>query len=354
MGTAKSQKKQIPAHEFVERDLRKILTESRAAPHSSFLSEVEMANKFGVNVATARKAVERLVQEGLLYKVHRKGTFVAPKPRNRLILIITTNPNFSVVGKLTPVADQYPDMQWQELTVDSLRSYIDNVEYVFPRLEGVLLIRDFPRCIDIVRVLKKKGIPTFFYGSDIHLPMLGGCSVLLYSESRITRMAMDHLKAQGCKRIACVGSTRWPASKARMDHYHEWIKHNKFPDDPELLLDEPFSTDFRECYSAVLERLGSKTFGADGIYCTSNELACIVIQAACTLGIKIPSELAVVGVEDDESIALRIFPQITAVRIPFSEDIQESFKQLSALKGIPPKEDAQIWSTPFLIHRQSS
>lgn len=42
-------------------------------------SETQLVNEYGITRTTARKAIEDLVNEGLLYKVHGKGTFVCLK-----------------------------------------------------------------------------------------------------------------------------------------------------------------------------------------------------------------------------------------------------------------------------------
>lgn len=343
------------AHEYVAQQLRAMLADGEMAPHTPFLSEVKMVKMFNVNAATARKAVDRLAREGMLYKLHRKGTFVAPKPKNRLLLIVTTNPDSSFVGKLTPVADQYPDLQWQELSIGSVRSHIEDIERVFPFLEGVLFVRDLPRCSDVIRELQKKKIPTIFYGSDIHLPALKGCHSLLYKEGLITRLALNHLKDQGCKRIACVGKSGWAATDARVDHYMEWVKANKFPDSPELILNQQEKGDALSRYSFFYEIFRSSSFKADGLFCLTEGNAAIVTQAALAAGRKIPSEMALVGVEDDDAIAHLVFPQTTNVRIPLSEDIQKAFHSLSSLSSrTNASEPEHQWSKPYLIKRQST
>ena len=354
MTSVKHQTKHSLAHEKVECDLLTLLAEQNPLPHSPFLSEVEMAEKFNVNVGTARKAVDRLVNKGVLYKVHRKGTFVAPQAKNRLFLIVTTNPEASVVGNLTPVADQYPDLQWQEVTAESLRLHIEDIEHVFPRLTGVLFIRDCPRCIDLIRALSKKNIPVFFYGSDVHLSKLEGCHALLSKESYITELALNHLKAQGCKRIACLGERGWAAIDARIKLYSEWVTANGFPNDPQLILDQYPSSDFSHCYFALCEGFRSGAINVDGIYCPADNYAAIVTQAALACGLKIPSDLAIVTVEDNSYLSTRIFPQISAVCIPMGDDIQQAFRLLSRLSEGNSQECMRSWSKPFLIHRPSS
>lgn len=47
--------------------------------HAAIPSERELMTTYGVSRATVREALRSLVEDGLLYRVHGKGTFVAPQ-----------------------------------------------------------------------------------------------------------------------------------------------------------------------------------------------------------------------------------------------------------------------------------
>jgi GntR family transcriptional regulator len=74
--------RRLPANGPKGRALREILEAlvAERSPGSGLPSERELAERFGLARMTVRGEIERLTAEGLLYRVHGRGTFVA-EPR---------------------------------------------------------------------------------------------------------------------------------------------------------------------------------------------------------------------------------------------------------------------------------
>lgn len=97
--TALEQHSPIPLYLQIEQRIGRAIHVGDLAPMSKVSSELELASTFGVSRMTARKAVDRLVAEGLLFRRQGKGTFVAqPKIAHGLSTQLSFGRAMSALG----------------------------------------------------------------------------------------------------------------------------------------------------------------------------------------------------------------------------------------------------------------
>ncbi len=68
----------VPLYIQIEEELRGQIESGELGPLAQVPSETDLADRFSVSRMTARKALDRLVGDGMLFRQPGKGTFVAP------------------------------------------------------------------------------------------------------------------------------------------------------------------------------------------------------------------------------------------------------------------------------------
>lgn len=99
----------LPLYAQIKDALRTRILDGTYAPHSQMPSEHELCAMFGVSRITVRQALGDLQKEGLLFKLHGKGTFVS-KPKA-----------FQNVSSLQGFAEAMSSMGYE--IVNQLRSF---------------------------------------------------------------------------------------------------------------------------------------------------------------------------------------------------------------------------------------
>src|SRR3569832_201708 len=78
----------VPLHTQLLNELRRMLLAGEIKPHSRVISEPQLASTLNISRTTIRQAWQAAEEEGLLYRVPGKGTYVADPADKRTTPVI--------------------------------------------------------------------------------------------------------------------------------------------------------------------------------------------------------------------------------------------------------------------------
>jgi LacI family transcriptional regulator len=131
------------------------------------------------------------------------------------------------------------------------------------------------------------------------------------------RGAVEHLLALGHRRIACITNAPvvYTAAKERLDGYRQALAAAGVPVADELIAEAAF--DAPSGHAAMVELL-ARGVAFDAVFCASDVVALGAIGALREAGLRVPSDISIVGF-DDIPLAAYFDPPLTTVRLPAFE-----------------------------------
>jgi LacI family transcriptional regulator len=180
------------------------------------------------------------------------------------------------------------------------------------QVDGVIYARMFHQLVSVPGGLN--GVPTVVLDAATDDPRL---SSVVPDEFGAGQSAAELLLAAGHRRIAMINNEDdIPAAHGRLAGFREGLVRSglELPEGS-LAAAHPSTAGGRE---AALQLL-SGTERPTALFCFSDQMAMGAYQAAGHLGLKIPHELSIVGVDNLELIADALWPGLSTVALPHYE-----------------------------------
>ena len=195
-------------------------------------------------------------------------------------------------------------------------------------------------------------------GSSIPMVMVGEypedhpVSYVSVDDVTAAYRAVSYLISTGCRRIGMVNcSSRYKYARHRLEGYRRALEDAGLPFDADQYASIP-SIDYTLAYSAALQVLHNEP-APDAIFAASDVLAAAVINAASSLGIRVPESLSVIGF--DNVLTGRITqPSITTIAQPSLQLGQQACSILLEKIQTPSLPDRHILLNTELIIREST
>lgn len=215
--------------------------------------------------------------------------------------------------------------------------------YLSRKADGVILIgQSFEH--EHIDQAARQGVPVVMWGAKVR----GQAYVSVGTNNRKGgELAAQHLIGAGRKHIGFAGNRKLPEIAQRYEGYLTCLKAAGRTINPAWVCDSPLEP---EAALRSVTGLLKANRGIDAIVAASDVIALAAIQAASSLGLRVPQDIAVTGF-DDVAMAAHTIPPLTTVK----QDIARGGKLLSEkiLALVEGKSVKSIEMPPTLVVRQS-
>ena len=332
--------KNIPKHRLAERKIRETI--SNLDIDDRIPGERVIAKNLGISYMTIRKAVENLVEEGVLYKLPKKGTFVAdPKKSRRKTKNIgyfldssikdgLSSPYYSMIFDALEKSAQehgYGLMYFSNISDTDLHNKLNKIDGAiiscFPRVESIVdEIREKVHVVCIDNSSANKAIP----------------SVVIDNFNAVVE-SVNYLCSLGHDRIGFItGLADSDVGRNRLAGYLNALQRNGISQSDELIFRGDYS--FQTGIDGA-EHLISQSAVPTAIVCANDTMAVGVIKKLSKEGISVPDEISVIGF-DDIQIASHMTPALTTLSAPIGGIARHAVDMLQTMMSGGNMENRHI------------
>ena len=316
----------LPKHIYAERKIREAIRHLKV--DDKIPGERVFAKELGVSYMTARKAVESLVTKGVLYKVPKKGTYVADQKKNA---VKTKSIGYFLDSSIRDgLSSPYYSMIFDALEKEATKNgyglvYFtngDGADYldILTKVDGVI-VSCFPRIEAIIQEIKKRVAVVCIDNSpsDKSIP-----TVTLDNFNSVAQ-SIDYLCSLGHKRIGFIsGLDDSDIGRDRLAGYTSALQNHNISEDRDLV--------FRGDYTFATGKKGADYFLSldkppSAIMCANDTMAISAIKEIFSKGFDVPDDISIIGF-DDITIAAQITPALTTISVPVREIAEQSFRLL--------------------------
>ncbi|MDD2479647.1 MAG: GntR family transcriptional regulator [Victivallaceae bacterium] len=161
--------KKLNAYSKLEEDLRKSILQGTLSCSKPISTEAELAKNYNISRSSTRIALQRLVNEGMLRKVHGRGTFIVPPEERspelvkllKILVIMPGKPDNIYDHKFIAGVADYAythqcdfEVRYGDLSLSQLQSQYKNLKY-----DGIIWERPNANLNAIIEGLRDDGIP---------------------------------------------------------------------------------------------------------------------------------------------------------------------------------------------------
>ncbi len=312
-----------PMYRYIMNDIKRKIETGELKAHDPLPTQIDLAKEYHTSEITSRRALSDLVQEGYVYRIRGKGTFIresaasdGPKP---IRTIFFAYQNHEVSDFNHPFfTDMFEGIK-RTCEENGVAFHMWNIgnDYELPQdpYAGIVLLTTMDS-FDQTRLSawqreKRRIVTVHFYYPHLGIPYV------IVDNLTGGYLATQHLLSLGHRRIGVIltGNSILEINQEfslRLQGYRLALSQRQIPFDPELVA----------IMSGDHERVG---MGNDGfrrlmalkdpptaIFATSDYKAFGAMNAAKELGMKVPEEISIMGY-DDVKVSEYTYPTLSTV-----------------------------------------
>lgn len=239
--------------------------------------------------------------------------------------------NHAFEAFLLPTKDQYPN-----------GSYLVNM-IKKERFSGVLWLSSTPP-VEVLSVIEH------------HCPMVMcceypeeyPCSYVSIDDRTAAFKAVQYLISTGCRRIGFINcSPKYKYARHRREGYLQALKAAGLEQRPEWYVTLP-AIDYTLAYSAIMQSLSAQEL-PDAFFACSDVYAAAAVNAASSLGLRVPEELSVIGIDNIETSRMTQPPITTVAQPGFQMGQQACALLIEKIHNLQPIDQHILLSTELII-----
>lgn len=345
----------LTKNKYLEKTLLEKIESGGYRPHDRFLTVAQLKSEYNVSQATVAQALENLENAGMIYRKYRSGIFISPTSKVQKILIVSSSQriNSSELNRFSfglgeSKAAANANFVTINCTKEDFEKSVSCLKIIYKKLFAVI----FFRCEELLEryknMLVDNEIFCMFYGSSTIGKKLSECRRFCYDEHELVFKTLDILYQKGHRDIACF-SIEGDIFQERTRCYIDWMIDKGLFVDKKRIFTIPKD---RDGYQWMLEEIANNGLTYSAIFCTSNyNLGTGAVQALIKHGIKIPEQVAVIGIGDIQAARL-LRPRLASMEIDFLGDAQNLIESFN--NGVEANESGCLGKSKFILETGES
>ncbi len=309
----------LPKYQQIKNYILDLINKKELAANDRIPSETELSKELGYSVITVRRALSELVNEGVIYRIQGKGSFVAEKKdpetkgneiSSRLVAFVLAS-NESYDGsfmQMTRGMQSYLNKHGYSLIIEYTDENIEKEKEILKRLassgiSGIIIFSINPDEIaEELMNLKKKKIP--FVMLDRYVNAFS-TNYVVSDNFDGAYNAVQHLIEQGHTQIAFLGYRFFLSSE--IDRYKGYVKamENAGIKNSDYLVFK----DAHISYDKIIQMIKNREITA--LLAVNDTLAIDFIKVCEKNSIKVPDDVSVMGFDDIDSAQYQKVPLST-------------------------------------------